>query len=704
VIAHRNPSERSLIWPILFFAIGVITVIAPLITNGHVPGNSGDSRFNLYVLEHFYQSIIGSGRSFIDAPFYYPWPSAIGFSDTHWGTGLIYAGFRAMGWDTTEAFSIWFLIGNMLNFWVCYYVFTKLGLSSMGAAFGAFLYSFCLPVTSQFSHVQLIYREWVPLAILFLNKYLETRNPLHMALMVLMFCLQASATFYIGIFLIVLMLGWTLGWMILKKRQEDASWSELLKKLLPEKYNFGLYLAALLVVLVGCGILVISIWPNLHASKLYGFKRTWDEIKMGLPHLDSYIQASHSNLWWPDHNKLPMTELWWEKNLFPGLIMSLAIFISFLRISWAAKPLVFVCRVALILMLLSTLSFFGCSFYFLLSKAPGFDSVRAICRIILVMIFPGAFIAGAFLEWIPRISNQRWIGGAAVSCVMIFSVYEASNISYQRDMQEIWNGRISSLEGELQRVHQGPYEHSNVLVVTYPEKSKPEWWEFQNEIDAMLLSQKLGIKTLNGYSGNFPPGWKRSCSAEDILDNIAEAQKFRISHALPVAKITPEDLIILGGGRIERETLHKKLEFPELRAGKQFTILNQPGEMKRYFLNNGWGAIEGDKVISRGSQASVIVRVPPSNCRKIWLQLQPYMTPGDYEIDILLNKKIIATTSHKNPSNLKPIEVTLPESLPEYASLNIKIRSSDLSSKIREVWRNKRFGMKSRFAFYGICS
>ena len=54
-------------WPVLFLAVGLVFIIDPLVLGGHVPGNSGDSRFNLYVLEHFYQSLGGVSKSFTDA-------------------------------------------------------------------------------------------------------------------------------------------------------------------------------------------------------------------------------------------------------------------------------------------------------------------------------------------------------------------------------------------------------------------------------------------------------------------------------------------------------------------------------------------------------------------------------------------------------------------------------------------------------------
>ena len=692
-------------WPLLFLAIGFVLMIDPLVLGGHVPGNSGDSRLNLYVLEHFYQSLVGLSKSFTDAPFFYPWPATIGFSDTHWGTGFIYALFRAAGLDSSWALSFWFIIGNLLNFFSCYYVFRKFGLKPLGASFGAFLYCFSLPVTSQFSHVQLVYRAGVPLAVLFLQRFLESRNPMHVALMVLFFCLQAAATFYLGIFLLLLLAGWVLGWLILDHQQAKCTWAGSLKKLLPSMAEKRSNLIALGILTCGAAMMILVIWPNLEASKLYGFKRGWYEIKMGLPQLGSYLQASHSNIWWRDHNKLPSLPLWWEQNLFPGLLMMIAVLATLRRRSWVSNTVIFLSRTSLIFMLVTTISVFDHSLYFFLGKAPGFDAIRAICRIILAMVFPAAFITGAFIEEIANQQRSRWMGKIAVAVMIFFTIYEASNISHQRDERVIWANRVDNLEKELQEVHGAALRANNILVYTYPEKSTPAWWEFQNEIDAMLLAQKLGVTTLNGYSGNLPRGWRRLCTTDDLLDDLAAAQKFRMTHKLPIAVITPEDLIILGKGKIDPESLAEGLKFPVLSDGRVFTVLNDSKEIKRYFLNDGWGDIQGDRVMSHGDEGSLIVRVPPQGQggRRITIDLETFLKPlgANREIQIAANGVPILKTVRTADSNRRKVDLQIPEGVAaEYVLLTIKMVPPDFLS----LWKSWTAGGKNHFALHGISS
>jgi len=687
-------------WPLIFLAVGLVFIIKPLVLGGHVPGNSGDSRFNLYVLEHLYQSLCGVGKSFLDAPFFYPWPATIGFSDTHWGTGFIYAFFRGAGLDTTWAFSGWFLIGNLLNFFSCYYVFRKFGLRPMGAGFGAFLYCFCLPVTSQFSHVQLVYRAGVPLSVLFLQRYLESRNPVQGSLMVLLFCLQAAATFYLGIFLILLLGGWVLGWLLLEHQTSQHTLTGSLKRLLPAPSGWPCRIAALCFLICGAVILAFAILPNLEASKLYGFKRGWDEIKMGLPQPSSFLQASHSMIWWRDHNKFPSSPLWWEKNLFPGLVMTVGIWASLRRRSWASKPMIYFSQVSLLFMGVVTISVFGYSFYYFLGKIPGFDAIRAICRVVLVMVFPASFITGAFVEGLASHPRLRWVGKIAAAGLIVFTLYESSNIAHQRDERVIWTTRVDTLEKELHSVHPGSLDAKSILIFTYPENSNSQWWEFQNEIDAMLLSQKIGISTMNGYSGNLPYGLKRMCTTDDILDNIASAQKFRISHGMPVETIMAQDLMILGKGKIDSRIMAEKVAFPTLLPGKKFTLSDDPKEVKRYFLNKGWSEIEGGRVMSQGNRASLIVRIPSSGSRKISLDLESLGSfPEEVrEIQIEANGVVMCGETFTSGNNRKNLEFQLPKAAPEYLILTIKT----LPASVWSSWKSSVEGRKRRFALHGI--
>jgi hypothetical protein len=315
-------------WGFLFLIAGWGFILAPVCFGGFVPGNSGDSRFNLYVLEHFYRWLAGLDESLINAPFFYPYPATIGFSDPHTLTGFLYAGLRFAGWKTTDALCGWFVLGNLLNFLAAYWVFRKFGLKDLGAGLGAFLYAFSLPSTFQFNHIQLAWRCAVPLGIFCLQYYLEKRRLVLLGATVLFLTIQTAMSFYLGLFLLLLMGAWITGWVVGQSRGEGVRVAYLTRNFLPVSWNGNEIFLFMLLSVTAMVLLFWGVLPNLEASRLYGFKRGWGEIAAGLPLPSGYLLAFHSNIWWRDHARLPDLPMWWEQNLFPGSMASKKCFLS----------------------------------------------------------------------------------------------------------------------------------------------------------------------------------------------------------------------------------------------------------------------------------------------------------------------------------------------------------------------------------------
>jgi hypothetical protein len=544
-------------WGLLFLAAGWVFILAPVCTGGFVPGNAGDSRFNLYLLEHFYECLAGQGESLMNAPFFFPWPTTIGFSDTHWITGLIYAVLRAAGMDGMDAFAAWFAIGNLLNFLVAYCVFRKFGLGDPGAAVAAFLYAFSLPVTFQFTHVQLAYRMGVPPALYFLQRYLASRNPVAGALMVFFIALQAACTFYIGIFSLLLVAGWTLGWGILQIK-DRVGIASAVKGLLPDISESRRNGMAVVIIVIALMTLIMAILPNIEAAKAYGFKRAWGEIRDGLPSIKSYFLAFHSHIWWRDESSIPSLPLWWEQNLFPGLLIMLGVGASFRGGGLPQRGILFLARTSLLFLVVTTISLCGISLYFLVSKLPGFDAIRSVSRIILVSLFPAAFLAGSLIESLWSSKKNLLHARLAVVILCAFTVYEAADIIQIRDIKNHWIDRLEALR-QQNPILKGSVSGRSILVITRSKESQNNWDEFESELDAMLLSQQLGIRTLNGYSGNLPGGWRKICSAEDILNNISTAQAFRKKHGYPEIPIGAGDLMVIGSAPVDRGALAREM-------------------------------------------------------------------------------------------------------------------------------------------------
>src|SRR6478609_2454772 len=90
-----------------------------------IPGDLGDARFNMYVLEHGYRFFKGADSSFWSAPFMYPFPNTIALSDNLLGTLPVYSFFRMLSLDRETAFQCWLISLCILNFAAAYLVVKK---------------------------------------------------------------------------------------------------------------------------------------------------------------------------------------------------------------------------------------------------------------------------------------------------------------------------------------------------------------------------------------------------------------------------------------------------------------------------------------------------------------------------------------------------------------------------------------------------
>jgi hypothetical protein len=529
-----------------FFAVGFGATIIPSVTGGHIPGDIRDGRFNLYLLEHFFRSLCGDEASFISAPFYFPFPATIGFSDSHWGTAPVYAFFRFLGIAPMDAFCCWYSVGVLLTFACAYVVLKRLDLGSLGSGMGAFLFTFCLPASMQCMHAQLTYRYAVPLALYCLHRYLETRAQLWGSLAVLFLALQTLATFYIGIFLGYLMVAWVIAWIVLKTSREGmplGSVSQGLLPLLAGSKHARLKASGLL--LIALALIALALLPNLTAARLYHFVRGWGEIESMLPRPASYFLTDVSRIWKSSSPVFASIPMRWEQNMFLGVVALLSVIFAFAGgASPRQAPLLFLARTSALLLLVMTLCVFGRSAYCLVACIPGFNAVRAVSRIILVMAFPVAIMTGLFIERMYQRPALFW----RLTAVFLagFCVFETVAIKPYRDTKGNWQKRVDELESQVVASLGRPVVQNEVIVCLQPAKEPIDCPDWVRELDAMMLAQKLGLRTLNGYSGNEPPGWRRISNREDITGVIASANSFRKKNGLPSVSLDPAMILAIG--------------------------------------------------------------------------------------------------------------------------------------------------------------
>ena len=504
----------------LLFISGFWFIGCAAIKGGHLPGDLGDGRLNLYFLEHVFRWITGRDPSLWTAPFFVGYPYTFAFSSNHLGSFPIYFLGRIAGLDPASAYQGWYAIGFLANFVAATYVLLRMRLSPLASGAGAFIFTFGLPMLVQVGHPQLLYRFCVPLACCCLMNFANERRLWQVFGLFAWLAWQIYIEIYTGIFLAFLLLAMAaaIAWrnrglgmpgvLLFWPRLASAAW-----KAAPPRVRLWTVVGMTgLIALLAC-----VLWPYFHVTRMYGFKRHWSEIETMVPRLQSYLLCNISPIWRftsTVFSKVPMPG---EQQMFVGAgALSLAAIGSlWKRTSDRAAAIVNV--VALLLLFVLTLHLGPHSRYTLyrpLTKLPGLSAIRAVSRIILVMLWPLGVLAAIGLDGMWR--SRHWLL-RSLACILLAAVFVESAWTSQMDLSKSEEAqRLAELQARLPR----KLPESPILLVPEGDPS------YVFDLDAMLLSQSLGWSTLNGYSGNAPPNRHGITACSQFPKLIAGALSF----------------------------------------------------------------------------------------------------------------------------------------------------------------------------------
>lgn len=481
-----------------------------------LPGNLGDTRFNNYILEHDYRWITRDDPSLWDAPFFYPYQQTLAFSDNHLGSMIFYAFFRCLGLYRETAFQAWYLLSYLLNFAAATIVMKKINLKPLAIGIGAFLFTFSLPVLAREGHGQLSYRFCIPLACYSFWLFSQKPKLKLLALTLLWLVWQFYLSIYLGYFLSLLLTVIAIGLPFYQYRSIIKclrywpcliinAWKSI--KVKPDIFYlfsiFSLFLA-----------LIYLFQPYISASKTYNLTRSWQEVSQILPRPQSYFISDGSILWGSFSNHVANIENYrWEHQLFVGIsAFTLLTLGTIWRFQSPYRKMAFLFLNAAAILVLLTIKIDSFSIYKIIWTLPGVNSIRAVSRIILVLLWPIALFISIELDALLRLNNQVFnysIIGIIFLSLMIIESALFNHVTFSK--AEAYSRILTLREQIPSNLPEDP-----VLFVWNPNSSK---WYF-TELDAMMLSQDLGWPVLNGYSGNTIKGYGQTKGCDQAISRI----------------------------------------------------------------------------------------------------------------------------------------------------------------------------------------
>lgn len=461
-----------------------------------VPGDLGDSRLNNYFLEHCHQFFIGNVENFWELPMMYPEKSAMTFSDNLLGTAPLYSFFRLTGFSRADSYQFWIILMSILNFTATFFVLQKIIKNPYASSIGAYIFAFSLALNSQLVTTQMYPRFPIPLAILMLYYFHEKLNPKYFFLALFILVYQFYAVIYHGFFLAVIVMIVT-SLVLISKR------GILLEKLREKTWLIKMAGS----VIINLALLMLLMYPYYQRSLISG-TNLYENIFTTLPTVVSFFYSPTNSFSWEslahvaDHYPL-----FYIHFLFSGIfatgtwfIFAVLLIVGIFK-SKIIKGLVPDQRIRILLY--SGLIFFliftrwgDFSLYKLFFNIPGFGAIRNLCRMInFHLFFYGLTFAIASLAIFKKSGKYS----ATVFILMIGLIaidnhtMDFKHISSEKAYRE---SRSDKLVAKLQHLPKGSvfsYEPDSLIDYTHV-----------YHLDAMLAAQELGMKCVNGYSGNQP--------------------------------------------------------------------------------------------------------------------------------------------------------------------------------------------------------
>lgn len=501
----------SRLWPAFALAFGLVAIVLPQSDVFRaIPGDLGDARLNGLLLEHVFRWLCGVDPSLWSPDFFHPYPGALSFSDSHLGTVAAYAVLRVAGLGPEMAYIGWFTLACVANFLGCHHALRRFGFSAPGSATGAFLFAFAMPALAQSGHAQLGYRFAVPLAVLALYRLLRDGRPIHLAWLGAWVALQFYCTIYIGYFLLLL-----LGSYLVALYLVPASASGFLR---PHRLVVTLVRAPRdrewwsSVLMLGAGIAALAalFLPYAYYAHLYGFARSPIEIASLLPRPGSYLLADASRLWGAFSLGITGIAYRQEQQMFVGGAACLLALVGLVR----ATPCVRVSALALLLLVVFTLHAGGYSLYAFVERLPLASAIRAASRIILVLLLPMAVLVAAGVDRLVVADGRHFHARRILAVLLVAALgLECATLGTANVPLVEWRARLDALRAQV------PAALPADAIVFVPRQPGVPF--HLTELDGMALAQALGRASLNGYSGNSPPGYGQTTDpCDDMVDRL----------------------------------------------------------------------------------------------------------------------------------------------------------------------------------------
>jgi hypothetical protein len=476
-------------------------------------GDRGDARFVVFIHEHVFQSIVGTAN-LLSPPFFYNQTNTLGYSEAFLLDQIIYAPSRLFGADPFLATSLVPMILSIISFVSLYLILRRLGVSPLVGSTSAVLFTFANNLFLKSIHMQHFAAYYFPVvALCFMTSILDLHDSPRWAYLIgalgaFLFGMTFSTGFYMAWF-------FTFDLIIFTPIIAYLSWpTARLWWFQNSGYVIRLGLVAASSFLVGLIPFAFIYGPAMIAEG----RRDFLEYLAFAPEPADIINAGMLNIVWGPlirffglltDERLNLTEsavaitptvqvfalisaaLAMNRNFWPH--NDRGVMLRALVLASAAVPFI----VFLFVIKIGSFSLFR----FLYAVLPGAGVIRAGYRgMVVANLFAVVAISLTLEHLLSIIREQR--GWHRIPTTAMVGVALGICLAEQLNLYIPTVLRRTSEYSHFVHVGNAPRDCQSFYVAY-----EPEYLPYEIQVDAMLVALEQKLPTINGYSGNWPPGW-----------------------------------------------------------------------------------------------------------------------------------------------------------------------------------------------------
>ena len=477
--------------------------------NDFLISDRGDGRLTMLITEHWYRFCCGLEK-INDLGIFYPAENTLAYSDMLLGYGIIHSFFRFCGLDMFISYKITLILVHLLGVFTLFYFLNKvLKLDYFWSFFGTSAFSFSCTYANQFCHTQLNAICFIPLFLIFFVRAIQNfdnrlKKNIYMYSAIFVVILTLYTAWYIfffsALFLFVFIV---VGLLFCCLKKIDIK--NIIKKL-------GFDIIGYIIATV---LLVIPfVMAEIPIIKMSG-GRSYNGIVQFIGIVYSYIYTSNSIcdvFLKPLYKFLPSHEIRMGFSLILFILFIICTIFLF-KNNKEKSPIIYkILSITLIICLLFPikLPFIGFSlWYFVYKYFTGGTSIRAVGRFLLFLSLPMAIITSILgnLFWnIKKIDYKKYLFTMSILCIFLF----VSNINIV-GINSHWTKKQEF--SFLNSVPTPPKDCKLFFIKNFSIDRKyrypKNWVNWANgNLDAHEIACKYNLKTINGYSGVHPKGYR----------------------------------------------------------------------------------------------------------------------------------------------------------------------------------------------------